>query len=196
MPIFLRKVSKPHGPVAPKTAGAVVINCLSWHESNGLKTKAPDGTLHVIDAYEFSPYHLRDPRTECLFENIWQGCKLYPKVFPVHDSRTGFAYAGEEHVLDSKRPLPEVFILPGYWNWRRTVMTFPKPLRYPEWVQGPPDVPRSDLAARRTQRRGKLFAPGGVCAAPLFRGAERDLLQDIRAPCHANRRLCSAQGPL
>ena len=63
------------------------VNVLSWHKSD-------------TEYYELSPYHLRtDGKEEAhnsgdvIFENFWQGQKVYPWVYPIevycHPSKRG-----------------------------------------------------------------------------------------------------------
>ena len=112
---------------APK--GYIPIPVLSWHKKD-------------TEFYELSPYYLRTDGLEelvnpgkIIFENFWQGSKVYPKVYPIdvysHPSRIGnpsflwWSYKAEEdHLLDEK-------ILPAYYSWRTSLWNCTKAIRYP-----------------------------------------------------------------
>lgn len=81
---------------------------------------------HGINISEVSPYNLKDLDGR-LFENIWQGSKLYPVVHPIRTVKYNTLYwewGYEVHCIDGQ-------VTPAYWNWRERVYGNPYPLRYP-----------------------------------------------------------------
>lgn len=79
-----------------------------------------------INVSEVSPYNLKDGAGN-LFENIWQGCKVYPCVYPIRTIKYNKLYwewGYEVHVQNG-------CVNRAYWNWRYRVFHNPYPLRYP-----------------------------------------------------------------
>ncbi|CAH6419408.1 Hypothetical protein POVN_LOCUS713, partial [uncultured virus] len=111
------------------TEGYVVVNCLSWFKTNTLKLADT-----VVPLYEVSPYHLRDG--QILFENLWQGAKLWPMVFRQEqpEKRGGWTHPEETHVTVGTDG--QDVILPAYWAWRIKLAYHPNPVRYPNGYFG------------------------------------------------------------
>ena len=79
-----------------------------------------------INVSEVSPYNLTDGAGN-LFENIWQGCKVYPMVYPIQTVKYNKLYwqwGQEVHVENGH-------VNAAYWNWRNHVFHNRYPLRYP-----------------------------------------------------------------
>lgn len=93
---------------------------------------------------ELSPYHLRTDGAEeqknpggVLFENFWQGSKVYPQVFPIevysHYTQRGnpkaLYWAWPKHAthLDESGNV----ILEAWHEWRDSLWAAQKPVRYP-----------------------------------------------------------------
>ena len=108
---------------------------LSWHQKDS-------------EYYELCPYHLKTDGHELvpnpgsiIFENYWQGLKLYPTVYDrevyCHHSRRGnpkylwFKYPTEKHFDEQTDS-----ILPEYYNWRSTLWNTKYPIRYPNGFNG------------------------------------------------------------
>jgi hypothetical protein len=106
--------------------GYDLINVLPWKRSDS-------------PYYEFSPYYLRtDDHSPfwpagVLFENAWQGSKVYPRVYDIRvkpNFRSGIVWwsydcgGSEVHLNDNE-------ITPEYFHWRESVMSCPNPIRYP-----------------------------------------------------------------
>lgn len=106
------------------------INVFSWHEKD-------------TEYYDLCPYYLKTDGNEIqlndgnvIFENFWQGSKVYPKVYPIeiypHVSLKGnpkylsWKYENEETHIDKNNN-----VLPNYWTWRQSIFDCKKPLRYP-----------------------------------------------------------------
>lgn len=116
----------------------VYVNILTWHDAshrNGSK-------YHV-----FSPYFLKTDGQEAnsnngnvLFENFWQGSKLWPVYYDseiwAHPNLRGnpkhlwFSYkcsnglGSENHLVDNE-------IQPEYYKWREAIFSCKNPIRYP-----------------------------------------------------------------
>jgi hypothetical protein len=85
-----------------------------------------------------SPYCLRNEEG-CIFENIWQFSKVYPKVryarIPLsryNPDITIWSCKGEDHILNLDNPIPNE----SYWNWRARGFHNQYPVRYPNTYQG------------------------------------------------------------
>ncbi len=131
MSILLRKVNRiADKPVA--SDGYLVVNCLSWFPNNVLTVGE-----EKIPLYEVSPYYLRDPMYGCLFENVWQSCKLYPKVFEQKAQTkwdAGWSHPEEVHV--ERNAQGEEVPNAAYWKWRERLAKHPQPVRYPNGKDG------------------------------------------------------------
>lgn len=90
----------------------------SLNESNTCDTGSYDKvnvfTWHKKDSpyYEMSPYYLKTDGSECItnpgnviFENFWQGSKVYPVVYPI-EIYPHFTHRGKPHML--------------MWKWNTT----------------------------------------------------------------------------
>lgn len=75
------------------------------------------------------PYVLKNDQNQ-IFENIWQGSKIYPKVYKISRPWSKFVPEStwkrdnEIHYKDGK-------VLSRYWKWRMDVKNFQYPIRYP-----------------------------------------------------------------
>ncbi len=76
------------------------------------------------------PFELRNDKNQ-IFENVYQGSKLYPKVYQINMLYSRYApraatwkYHNEQHYKDGK-------VLPEYWKWRDAVKNFDYPIRRP-----------------------------------------------------------------
>ena len=105
------------------------VNVFTWHEKDS-------------PYYKLSPYFLKTDGKECinnngnvLFENFWQGSKVYPIVYPI-DVYPHFSLKGNskylswswkttnKHFIDDK-------VQDSYYEWRQSIYDCPKAIRYP-----------------------------------------------------------------
>jgi hypothetical protein len=108
----------------------IAVNVFSWHKKD-------------TEFYELCPYYLKTDGNEkqqndgnVIFENFWQGSKVYPIVYPIevypHFSMKGnpkylsWKYDKQENHLDN-----DDNVLQEYWNWRKSIFDCKKPIRYP-----------------------------------------------------------------
>lgn len=102
------------------------VNCLSWFPSN---VQVIDGV--TIPTFQVSPYHLK--QDGCIFENIWQGSKIYPIVAAQHQisgNKVIWDYPMEIHINEQNE------VTPAYWQWREKLMRHDQPVRYPNGYTG------------------------------------------------------------
>jgi hypothetical protein len=108
-------------PVAP--AGYLNFNVTSMGKHEQLQIQIGD----------VSPYNLRDGAGQ-IFENIWQGSKVYPVVYPikmVKYKKLYWEWGYETHVENNPQSPHFGQVNDLYWRWRTTVFANPYPLRYP-----------------------------------------------------------------
>lgn len=108
----------------------IVVNVLSWHKKD-------------TEYYDLCPYYLKTDGKEeqvndggVLFENFWQGSKVYPQVKKIevypHPSFRGkkeylmWKYDKDENHLNDKGD-----VLKEYYNWKKSLYDCKKPIRYP-----------------------------------------------------------------
>ena len=114
--------------IAPKDY--IVINVFSWHKKD-------------TEYYDLCPYELRTDGNEeqyneggIIFENFWQGSKVYPIVYPI-EVYPHYSFKGKEKYLIWKYDKEEVHldennnIKEEYWNWRDSIFKCKKAIRYP-----------------------------------------------------------------
>lgn len=125
--------------IPENTQDTVYINVLTWHDQNHV-----NGSKYSV----FSPYKcLTDGQEEqhnfgnVLFENFWQGSKLWPTYYDcevwAHPNLKGkdekymwFKYkcasglGSEKHLIDN-------VIQPEYYRWKAEIFNCPRPVRYP-----------------------------------------------------------------
>lgn len=76
------------------------------------------------------PYELKDEKGR-IFENIWQGSKIYKYIPPVfipksrYDKQIIWQHPGEAHIDVNNNVTKE------YWGWREKLMNNSYPVRYP-----------------------------------------------------------------
>lgn len=126
MSLRLYKVSK-ISQVPPPLDNYTYINALSWFPNNKI-------VLHgqTINLYELSPYYLKD-ENGYLFENLWQGSKIYRHVTQQHQiisNKLIWDHPEETHVDDDGT------IFPAYWSWRQKLFSNPYAVRYPNGFKG------------------------------------------------------------
>jgi hypothetical protein len=114
----------------PPSDDYIVVNVFSWHEKD-------------TEFYDLCPYYLKTDGNEeqinkggVIFENFWQGSKVYPVVKPIevypHPSFRGnpkylmWSYDKNEKHLDDKNN-----VLPEYFDWKKSLFDCKKPIRYP-----------------------------------------------------------------
>lgn len=111
----------------PKLEDYIYVNALSWFPNNYLTVNDTK-----IPTYQLSPYHLKD-ENGFIFENLWQGSKIYPSVFKQDQwikNKSIWAHPAETHIdLEGN-------VLPAYWDWRQKVFSNPFPVRYPNGYDG------------------------------------------------------------
>lgn len=119
------------------------VNTLSWFLNN---VQVVDGV--PLPSYEVSPYHLRTESTEgIIFENLWQGSKIYPKVNSQRQVVNGqviWEHPSEVHIDRSDT------ITEAYWNWRNKLFASGHAVRYPNGYKGRRDCRCSVLLDERT----------------------------------------------
>lgn len=113
------------------------VGVLSWHRTGPKKSPY----------YELSPYYLKTDGNEIvpnegghIFENYWQGLKVYPTVTK-QEIYTHYTKKGDEKHLIWKHPFEKHLdedqnILPFYWKWREKLWNNEKSVRYPNGFQG------------------------------------------------------------
>lgn len=95
---------------------------MSWHKKD-------------TEYYDLCPYALLTD-DGVIFENFWQGSKVYPKVFPIevypHFTLRGKAqYLSWKYEREEKHIDEEGEVTPEYWVWRQSIFDCKKPIRYP-----------------------------------------------------------------
>lgn len=109
--------------IAPK--GYEAINVLPWKKERSRY-------------YEMSPYYLKTDGLEeqindgnILFENFWQGSKVFPVVYPIivrphyQSDIIWWQWDKKERHIDGD------IVLPEYKNWRQSIWQCKNPIRYP-----------------------------------------------------------------
>ena len=109
------------------------VNVFTWHSKDS-------------KYYELSPYFLKTDGKEelqnngnILFENFWQGSKVYPIVYPIeifphYTLKSNRKYLSWEwtttnyHILENK-------VQENYFEWRQSIFNCNKPLRYPNGIK-------------------------------------------------------------
>lgn len=110
----------------------IYVNALSWFKNNVLTLIDTNTETIQIRFYELSPYYLKD-EDGCLYENIWQSCKIYPYVTDQNQIINGkviWNHKAERHAESDGRIHPE------YWTWRQKLRENPYPVRYPNSYEG------------------------------------------------------------
>lgn len=126
MSLRLYKVSK-IAEIPPSLDNYTYINALSWFPNNKITLNG-----EVINLYELSPYYLKDEHGY-LFENLYQGSKIYKQVTQQHQVIAGkliWAHPTEIHVDDAGN------ILPAYEAWRQKMFANRYAVRYPNGYKG------------------------------------------------------------
>ena len=123
----------------PNTNDTIYVNVLTWHGPGH-----PNGSNYHV----FSPYFLKTDGCEqnhnvggVLFENFWQGSKVWRRVYDIdvwaHPNlrgkkehlwwsyKCGNGQGSEEHIDKADNIQPE------YYAWREKIFNCPKPIRYP-----------------------------------------------------------------
>lgn len=123
------------------------VNILTWHDKSH---------KHGSEYNTLSPYYLKTDGKEenfnnggILFENFWQGSKLWPKVNNIevwaHPSLRGDtkhlwwsyncsnAQSFESHIVDNR-------IQNEYYKWRESIFNCNKPIRYPNGFKNKSNV--------------------------------------------------------
>lgn len=84
-----------------------------------------------IKLYELSPYNLKSVEGY-IFENIWQGCKIYQQVIAQKEIKIGkviWEHPSETHIINN-------VIQPQYWQWRQKLLNNKFAVRYPNGFYG------------------------------------------------------------
>lgn len=120
--IYLGRITKVGQklPIAPD--GVINLNCLNFF---------PNNIMHGIHLYEISPYILSDQGI--IFENHYQYCKLYRKVYAQREVKSGkliWEHPEEIHINEEGKVTSE------YWTWRTKGFNNPYPVRYPNGFHG------------------------------------------------------------
>lgn len=117
---------------------SIYVNVFTWHNEQH---------VHGSKYHVFSPYYLKTDGQEeqfnegnVLFENFWQGSKLWPTIYDTeiwaHRNLKGI----EKHLwfkykcsngLGSECHLIDNVIQPVYYVWREAIFKCKKPIRYP-----------------------------------------------------------------
>ena len=120
--LYVARITKITQQLPPAPEGVLNLNCLHFF---------PNNVMHGIPLYQITPYYLRDADGH-IFENIWQGSKLFEKVDPQHDVKAGqtiWSHPGETHVVNGQ-------LTPAFWAWRKKLWNNPYPVRYPNGFYG------------------------------------------------------------
>lgn len=136
--IKTKKINTVAARVPTSDASNYYINVLTWHDKNHI-----NGSKYHV----FSPYYLKTDGHEIqhnpggiLFENLWQGSKLWPVYYDcevwAHANLRGqskhlwYAYSCDNNLGREHHLLNDV-VQPEYYKWRETIFKCPKPIRYP-----------------------------------------------------------------
>jgi hypothetical protein len=87
--------------------------------------------LNPIHLYQISPYCLKDSDGH-IFENIWQGSKVYETVDAQHEIKSGktiWSHPRETHILNEN-------FTSEFWAWRKKLWNNQYPVRYPNGFHG------------------------------------------------------------
>ena len=126
--IYVNKIKKVREPLPPpETPDVLNLNCLNFFPNNIQYYQDVK-----LDLSEISPYVLKDGAGH-IFENIWQGSKIYPEVSAQKEIKAGkliWEYQAEKHVDESGN------ILPAYLKWREKLWNNKYPVRYPNGYHG------------------------------------------------------------
>ena len=125
MSIYVNRIVKvnqrlPNLPI--KDGNTLNLNCLNFF---------PNNVYQNIPLYQLTPYYLHD-ENGCIFENIWQGSKLYEFVATQADIKANkviWHHPTETHVVNGQ-------VQPAYWEWRRKLYNNPYAVRYPNGYYG------------------------------------------------------------
>lgn len=108
----------------------IYINTLSWFENN----------IQIVNnikipSYQLSPYHLHFivNNNKIIFENYWQGCKIYKQVNTqkqVVANKVIWDHPAEIHIDNDNN------ITNNYWQWRNKLFCNPYVVRYPNGYYG------------------------------------------------------------
>lgn len=123
MSIYVNRITKVNDPLpSPPIPNCINLNCLSWF---------PNNVYDNIPLYQLSPYYLKDSQNH-IFENIWQGSKVYASVDEQYQVKGGnviWSHRSEIHVQDNT-------LTKEFWSWRRKLWNNPYPVRYPNGYYG------------------------------------------------------------
>ena len=120
--LYVARITKITQQLPPAPEGVLNLNCLHFF---------PNNVMHGIPLYQITPYYLKDAEGH-IFENIWQGSKVYPSVDPQNEVKAGqtiWSHPGETHVVDGQ-------LTPAFWAWRKKLWNNPYPVRYPNGFYG------------------------------------------------------------
>lgn len=107
-------------PAAPE--GIMNLNCLGFFTNN---------VMYDIPLYQITPYYLKDSEGH-IFENIWQGSKVYQSVEAQHEIKGGkviWSHPEEVHAIEGH-------LTKEFWAWRKKLWNNPYPVRYPNGFHG------------------------------------------------------------
>jgi hypothetical protein len=122
MSIYVNRITRIAQPLPPAPEGVLNLNCLHFFTNN---------VMYGIPLYQITPYYLKDSEGH-IFENIWQMSKVYQKIDPQHEIKSGkviWSHPGEVHVENGK-------LTHEFWNWRAKGWNNPYPVRYPNGYDG------------------------------------------------------------
>lgn len=118
----ITKVAQQLPSLLSNSPRSINLNCLNFFPTN---------VYHGIPLYQLTPYYLRDENGH-IFENIWQGSKLYEFVAQQTEIKAGkviWNHPTETHVVNGQ-------VLPAYWAWRRKIYNNPYAVRFPNGYYG------------------------------------------------------------
>lgn len=87
--------------------------------------------MYNIPLYQITPYHLKDSQDH-IFENIWQGSKLYARVEAQNEIKAGmtiWSHPAQDHLVNEQ-------LTPEFWAWRKKLWNNPHAVRYPNGFHG------------------------------------------------------------
>lgn len=116
------KVGQQLPPCPFDESNSLNLNCLNFF---------PNNFCNNIPLYQLTPYYLRDKEGH-IFENIWQGSKVYETVTQQEEIKAGkliWSHPTETHVVNGQ-------ILPAYWAWRYKLYNNKYAVRYPNGYYG------------------------------------------------------------
>lgn len=127
MSIYVNRIVKVAQELPPAPPGVLNLN---WYPNNRLTINGPN-TKYDIPLYQITPYGLKDSEGH-IFENIWQGSKVYPCIDAQHEIKANkviWSHPAEIHVVNNN-------LTSEFWAWRKKLWNNLYPVRFPNGYYG------------------------------------------------------------